>query len=53
MSMRDYILIFIFFILVVACNNQADTSNNLESIEFTNLSPEKVYTEKDYNVTGI
>ena len=51
--MRDYILIFIFFILVVACNNQAGTSNDLDSHEFTNLSPEKVYSEKDFNVTGV
>ena len=50
--MRVYILIFIFFILVVACGNQADTSNVLDSNEFTNLSPEKVYSEKDFNVTG-
>ena len=51
--MTHYIFIFIVFILLVGCNGQSDSVKDLVANEFTNLSPEKIYSGEDFNVSGL
>ena len=51
--MTHYIFTFIVFILLAGCNDQSDSVRDLVANEFTNLSPEKIYSGEDFNVSGL
>ena len=51
--MRYYILIFSIFCVAIACTGKSDSTNDAEPIGFADLSTDSIYSEGDFDVSGV
>ena len=51
--MRYSILIFSIFCVSIACTGKADSTNDAEPIRIADLSPGSIYSEEDFDVSGV